>query len=71
MEICEGGSLSDRLIEKECFSENETKPIIKQLLEIVNVAHEMDIIHCDINPSNILFTSKKSNDIKLSKHQTS
>lgn len=39
--------------------------IAKQLAEAIFFAHKNNIIHCDIKPENIMFTSKHKADVKL------
>ena len=52
-EIC-GESLFDVLCRRICFSEDETKVIIKRLLSAINVCHMNGIVHRDLKPENIL-----------------
>jgi len=48
-------------LKTHCFSEEEAKYLLSQLLEAVNHLHHLNIVHCDLKPENILFdpTSKK------------
>ncbi|OMO64230.1 hypothetical protein CCACVL1_21901 [Corchorus capsularis] len=58
MELCEGGDLSDRIYERGgSFTEEETKFIVKQMLSVVSFCHLQGIVHCDLKPENIMFTS--------------
>ena len=58
MEHCSGGDLFQKLIDNEKLSENETKIIIKSLLEAVNHFHNQGIIHRDLKPENIMYSSE-------------
>ena len=45
-EFCEGGELFKR---------------INQILDAVIYLHELNIVHCDIKPENIMLSNKKNN----------
>lgn len=64
-EICDGGELFDKIIEKTTFSEKEAKNIIKQMLGAIKFCHQHGIIHRDIKPENIVFASKTSDVVKV------
>ena len=38
---------------KECFSEDEAKPLVRQLLSALQKMHSLGIVHRDLNPNNI------------------
>lgn len=67
LELMEGGSLKDMIIERYInkeqylFTDHECSSIMKGLLEGLNSLHSMNIVHRDIKPDNIMF--KKKNDI--------
>jgi len=46
--------LFDKIIEKGAFPENETKVVIKQILDIVTYLHQNNITHRDIKPESFL-----------------
>jgi serine/threonine protein kinase len=56
-ELVEGGSLGDRIEKRGKLSEDEAIPIISQLTQALQFAHERRIIHRDIKPDNVLLTS--------------
>lgn len=58
-EICKGGELFDRIVEKEFYPEPEAAIIFNQILRSVNYIHSMGIAHRDIKPENFLFESKE------------
>ena len=64
-ELCEGGELFDKIVEKGSFTESEAAWIMKQLLSTVNYIHSNKIVHRDLKPENILLDTKKDNIIKI------
>ncbi|OMJ89017.1 hypothetical protein SteCoe_8937 [Stentor coeruleus] len=65
MELCTGGDLRDRIIDKGSFTESEAATIFKKILGAVNYLHLNSISHRDIKPDNFLYESKVSQEIKL------
>lgn len=62
LELCSGGGLLERLP----FKENQASHIMRQLLSAVSYMHSKNIVHRDIDCSNIMFRSKDDDsDIKL------
>jgi serine/threonine protein kinase len=65
-------------LERKYFSEEDAKPLFRQIASAVNHLHNMDIIHRDIKPENILVLNEKDEatglpvakllDFGLSKH---
>eukprot|EP00533_Pseudo-nitzschia_delicatissima_P016023 CAMPEP_0197279372 /NCGR_PEP_ID=MMETSP1432-20130617/20001_1 /TAXON_ID=44447 /ORGANISM="Pseudo-nitzschia delicatissima, Strain UNC1205" /LENGTH=419 /DNA_ID=CAMNT_0042745905 /DNA_START=55 /DNA_END=1314 /DNA_ORIENTATION=+ len=54
MEQMKGGDLLERLVEKEVFSENQSRRISRKLIEAVVYCHKKEIAHRDIKLENIL-----------------
>jgi len=66
LELCEGGELFNRIVEKGCFSEKEASRAIRQITSAVQFLHSMGIVHRDIKPENLLYlTRDDDSDIKL------
>lgn len=59
MEVCEGGELFDRIIDKGHFSEKEARDVFGQLVRSLLYLHKKDICHRDLKPENFLYLSKK------------
>lgn len=55
MELCEGGDLLERILEKGVFAEPEAAEIMKKLLLAVNHMHNSYVCHRDLKPENILY----------------
>ena len=60
LELCSGGTLLSRAP----FKEDEASHIMRQLLSAVSYMHSKNIVHRDIDASNIMFRGNNS-DIKL------
>ena len=56
MEYLNGGNLSDRVKERPMPAKDAAR-MIATLAEAIQAAHESEIIHRDLTPSNILFTT--------------
>jgi serine/threonine protein kinase len=48
MDLCTGGELFDRIVEKGHFYEADVIKIITIVLEAIQYLHEMNIIHRDV-----------------------
>lgn len=66
-DLCRGGELFDRLVEKVHYNELDARHIMKQILQGVAYLHDHDIIHRDLKPENILLRDKSDpSDIVIS-----
>lgn len=66
MELCTGGDILDRLLQKGTLTEVEVANIMKTLLLAVNHLHSLSIIHRDLKPENFLYGSPESDsEIKI------
>lgn len=55
MELCDGGSLADRLEEAGWLSPTEVVPTIAAIAEGLAAIHAQGLLHRDVKPHNILF----------------
>merc|ERR1712113_1309184 len=64
MEYCGGGDLMTILMREDILSENQTKFYIAELAVAINAVHELDFVHRDLKPDNILIAN--NGHVKLS-----
>lgn len=57
MELCAGGELFDRIIQKGHYSERKAVGLIKTIVGVVEACHSLGVMHRDLKPENFLFSS--------------
>lgn len=57
LELCTGGSLLEKIIEKKKFTEIEAKRLFTQIISTLDYLHSKGIAHRDIKPENILLNN--------------
>ncbi|CAI7879655.1 unnamed protein product [Closterium sp. NIES-53] len=60
MELCEGGELFDRILERKYYGERQAAKVIRSVVEVLDYCHQRGIVHRDLKPENILLVSKRS-----------
>ncbi|CAL8171276.1 unnamed protein product [Prunus armeniaca] len=60
MELCEGGELLDRILEKKDsrYTEKDAAVVVRQMLKVAAECHLHGLVHRDMKPENFLFKSK-------------
>lgn len=64
MELCGGGELFDRIVQKGHYSERQAAALIRTIVEVVEACHSLGVMHRDLKPENFLFDSVEE-DAKL------
>ncbi|KAL6965199.1 Calcium-dependent protein kinase 4 [Sarracenia purpurea var. burkii] len=64
MELCAGGELFDRIVQKGHYSERRAAVLIKTIVGVVEACHSLGVMHRDLKPENFLFDSPDE-DAKL------
>jgi calcium/calmodulin-dependent protein kinase I len=62
MELLEGGTLLENIVAKDHYSEKDAAEILKVIITGINGCHELNVVHRDMKPENIMAT-KKSSDV--------
>ncbi|KAL6962017.1 Calcium-dependent protein kinase 12 [Sarracenia purpurea var. burkii] len=57
MELCAGGELFDRIVQKGHYSERKAARLIKIIVGVVEACHSLGVMHRDLKPENFLFDS--------------
>lgn len=57
MELMSGGELFDRIVEKDKYTEEETRVAFKMIMNAMGYLHDNDIVHRDLKPENLLYSS--------------
>jgi len=66
LELCGGGELFNKIVEKGCFSEKEASTVVRQIIKAVEYLHSIGIVHRDIKPENLLYSSSEDDSsVKL------
>jgi len=64
LELCTGGDLFTKVVERHYYSEYEARYLAKCLLESIKYMHECGIAHRDLKPDNLLL-AKNGNDVHV------
>ncbi|KAJ4795534.1 Calcium-dependent protein kinase [Rhynchospora pubera] len=57
MELCAGGELFDRIIQKGHYTERAAAQLLKTIVSVVEACHSLGVMHRDLKPENFLFAS--------------
>lgn len=55
LELCKGGELFDRIVEKTHYSEREARVAFAQMVEAIGHCHSKGVVHRDLKPENLLY----------------
>eukprot|EP00249_Psilotum_nudum_P010092 c22328_g1_i1 orf=1-852(-) len=58
MELCEGGELFDRIIQRGHYTERKAADLIRTIVGVVQACHSLGVMHRDLKPENFLFSNK-------------
>eukprot|EP00268_Persea_americana_P006895 TRINITY_DN1249_c0_g1_i10.p1 TRINITY_DN1249_c0_g1~~TRINITY_DN1249_c0_g1_i10.p1 ORF type:complete len:532 (+),score=109.88 TRINITY_DN1249_c0_g1_i10:104-1597(+) len=65
MELCAGGELFDRIVQKGHYTERKAACLIKTIVGVVEGCHSLGVMHRDLKPENFLFSSADEEDTTL------
>lgn len=58
MELCAGGELFDRIIERGHYTEKKAANLSRVIVSVVDACHSAGVIHRDLKPENFLFVNE-------------
>jgi len=61
MEVCTGGELFDRIVERGHYSEKDAADLVRTMVQVVKHCHERGVMHRDLKPENFLLASRDAN----------
>ena len=61
MELCAGGELFDRIIQRGQYSEAKAAELTRTIVSVVEACHSLGVMHRDLKPENFLFLSTSEN----------
>ena len=59
MELCAGGELFDRIIQRGHYSEKGAAQLTRVIVGVVEACHSLGVMHRDLKPENFLFVNQK------------
>ncbi|KAK6933622.1 Protein kinase domain [Dillenia turbinata] len=59
MELCAGGELFDRIIQRGHYTERKAAELTRIIVGVVEACHSLGVMHRDLKPENFLFVNQK------------
>ncbi|KAL0914393.1 hypothetical protein M5K25_014737 [Dendrobium thyrsiflorum] len=59
MDLCVGGELFDRIIQRGHYSEKAAAELTRVIVGVIEACHSMGVMHRDLKPENFLFVNQK------------
>ncbi|XP_047329805.1 calcium-dependent protein kinase 20-like [Impatiens glandulifera] len=59
MELCAGGELFDRIIQRGHYTERKASQLARVIVSVVETCHSLGVMHRDLKPENFLFVNQE------------
>ncbi|CAK8570493.1 unnamed protein product [Lathyrus sativus] len=63
MELCAGGELFDRIIQRGHYTERKAAELIRTIVGVVEACHSLGVMHRDLKPENFLFVNQQEDSL--------
>lgn len=63
MELCAGGELFDRIIQRGHYTERKAAELIRIIVGVVEACHSLGVMHRDLKPENFLFVNQQEDSL--------
>ena len=59
MELCSGGELFDRIVERGHYTERKAAKLARTIVGVIESCHSLGVMHRDLKPENFLFVNQQ------------